>query len=147
MPNPDNTPTPPRDNHDQPLSPPPPPDLVFSYSRAEAIADGVLVDVTEAAMGAGFRMPVAVTAAAWGEYVRVPEGVHAQDESGRLWDVLSVLRFAVRRDRTGGAEILFQLHVRNDNSEGEPPLVTLKAVCGPNDDLSPCITVMLPEED
>lgn len=25
--------------------------------------------------------------------------------------------------------------------------VTLKAVCGPSDDASPCITIMLPEED
>ena len=96
---------------------------------------------------AGFVLPVAVTAAVWAEYIKVPDGVEAQDEAGRLWDVLSMLRFAIRRDTGGGPELLFRLHVRNDNSEGEPPLVTLKAVCGPGDDLSPCITVLLPEED
>lgn len=48
---------------------------------------------------------------------------------------------------TGGPELQFELHVRLDNADEIPPLVALKAVCGPNDDGSPCITVMLPEED
>jgi hypothetical protein len=43
--------------------------------------------------------------------------------------------------------VRFAVHVRNDNCEGPPPLVRLKAICGPDDDGSPCITVMLPEED
>jgi hypothetical protein len=30
---------------------------------------------------------------------------------------------------------------------GTPPLVRLKALCGPGDDGSPCITVMMPDED
>ena len=88
-----------------------------------------------------------MTAAVWAEYVRVPDGVIGQDEAGRLWDVLHMLRFAIRRDVSGGSELLYQLHVRNDNAEAELPLVTLKAGCGPSDDRSPCITVMLPEED
>ena len=32
-------------------------DLIHSYSRAEAIADGVLVDVTKPASEAGFKVP------------------------------------------------------------------------------------------
>lgn len=143
MPGIDHSPTP--DDGRGELSAPPP--LIFSYTRAQALADGVLVDVTDQAKEAGFVIPVALTAAAWAEYVRVPEGVPGQDERGRLWDVLTMLRFAIRRDVTGSPELHFQLHVRNDGSDGEPPLVTLKAVCGPNDDGSPCITVMLPEED
>jgi hypothetical protein len=43
--------------------------------------------------------------------------------------------------------VRFGVHVRNDNREGTPPLVRLKALCGPGDDGSPCITVMLPEVD
>jgi hypothetical protein len=140
----DQTPDPaPRDGEGESLTPP----LIFSYTRAQAVADGVLVDVTATAREAGFVLPVAVTSAAWAAYVRVPDGVAGQDEAGRLWDVLNMLRFAIRRDPGGGPELRFQLHVRNDNTEGEPPLVTLKAVCGPDDDLSPCITVLLPEED
>jgi hypothetical protein len=49
--------------------------------------------------------------------------------------------------RASGAVIRFGVHVRNDNWERTPPLVRLKAVCGPDDDGAPCITVMLPAED
>ena len=64
--------------------------VIFSYSRAQAIADGVLVDVTEMATEAGISVPTAVTAAVWERFVKVPDGVDGQDERGRLWDVLSM---------------------------------------------------------
>lgn len=35
--------------------------------------------------------------------------------------------------------------VLNDDTTPKP--VRLKAVCGPDDDLAPCLTVMLPDED
>jgi hypothetical protein len=54
---------------------------------------------------------------------------------------------AVTRQQ-GGHIVPFALHVRNDNREGIPPLIIrLKAVCGPDDDGSPCITVLLPGEE
>jgi hypothetical protein len=121
-------------------------DIVFAYTRAQAIADGVLIDVSDTAKEAGFVYPVALTSTVWAECVEVPEGVEGQDEAGRLWDVLNMLRFAIKRSGPG-SELRFSLHVRNTNDEGEPPLVELKAVCGPNDDASPCLTVMLPDED
>src|SRR3954451_8782369 len=101
-------------------------DIISSYTRAQAIADGVLVDVTEAAKEAGFRIPVALTAAAWAEYVAVPAGVECQDEAGRLWDIVWMCRHGISRGSRDRSEILFQLHVRNDNRAGEPPLVSLK---------------------
>jgi hypothetical protein len=45
------------------------------------------------------------------------------------------------------AEVRFAVHVRNDNRELTPPLVQLKAVCGPGDQGEPVIIVMVPEED
>jgi hypothetical protein len=122
-------------------------DLIHRYSRADAIRDGVLIDVTEAARGAGFKFPVALTAAAWARCVAVPPGVVCQDEAGRLWDVLWLLHLAIRGQSGGGAEVRFAVHVRNDNRERTPPLVGLKALCGPDDDGWPCVTVMLPDED
>lgn len=121
--------------------------LIHSYTRKQAIEDGVLIDVTEPAREAGFRIPVAMTASVWAEYVEVPPGVKAQDERGRLWDLLWMLLVAIRSQPGAVSEIRYQLHVRNDNHAGEPPLVELKAVCGPNDDGTPCVTIMLPEED
>jgi hypothetical protein len=63
-------------------------DLIHSYTRADALRDGVLVDVSATAREAGLRHPVALTRAAWERCVTVPPGVLCQDEAGRLWDVL-----------------------------------------------------------
>jgi len=88
---------------------------------------------------------VALTATVYGQYVEVPEGVTGQDESGRLWDILWMFRCAAAK--FDGSSLLFKLHVRNDNQDRTPPLITLKAECGPGDDAEPVITIMLPEED
>ncbi len=123
------------------------PPVIFAYSRREAIDDGVLIDVTKTATELGFRTPVAVTAAVWVECVAVPPGVTGQDERGRLCDVLWMMYVAIRASGGSEAEIRFRLHVRNDNRNGEPPPVELKAVCGPDDDGTLCVTIMTPEED
>lgn len=120
-------------------------DLIHRYTRAQAIADGVLVDVTPTAREAGIRWPVALTRAAWERCVAVPPGVACQDEAGRLWDVLFLMALAARRG--GGSTVHFGVHVRNDNRERTPPLVRLKAVCGPGDGGEPVLTVMMPDED
>ena len=120
-------------------------DVIHSYTRAQALEDGVLVDAGAMAKEAGIRYPVALTQAVYAGYVKVPKNVVCQDESGRLWDILWMLRNAAARAE--GSVILFRVHVRNNNRRGMPPAVQFKAVCGPDDDGSPCITVMLPEED
>jgi hypothetical protein len=120
-------------------------DLIHRYTRADAIADGTLVDVSAVAREAGIRYPVALTAATWGRCVAVPPGVVCQDEAGRLWDVLWLLRVAIVRS-AGCPEVRFGVRVRNDNGEGTPPLVRLRAVCGPGDRGEPVIAVMMPQE-
>jgi hypothetical protein len=120
-------------------------DLIHSYTRVQAIADGVLIDVSATAKEAGFRFPVALTRAVWERCVALPPGVQCKDEAGRLWDVLTMLRFAARAQ--DGPEVRFGVHVRNDNRERTPPLVQLKGVCGPSDSGEPAVTVLTPEED
>jgi hypothetical protein len=71
--------------------------LVASYTRAQGIQDGALVDVTAEARAIGIRCPVALTRAVHGRYVIVPAGVQCQDEAGRLRDVLWMLRWAILR--------------------------------------------------
>ena len=39
--------------------------VLSAYTRAQAIEDGILVDVSETAREAGFRIPVAVTRTVW----------------------------------------------------------------------------------
>jgi hypothetical protein len=94
-----------------------------------------------------FKCPVALTAAAWVKCVAVPSAVSCQDEAGRLWDVLTMLRLAVRGQPDGAREVRFGVHVRSDNRDRTPPLVRLKALCGPGDEGEPVLTVMLPDED
>lgn len=118
--------------------------VVFAYTRAQALEDGVLIDVTTVAREAGFRFPVAVTAAVWGAYIAVPANVPGQDEAGRLWDILWMLKYSIRNS-AGGSEIQFIVLVRNDEREPQP--VTLKSVCGAGDNGEPVITVMLTDED
>jgi hypothetical protein len=77
----------------------------------------------------------------------VPPGAVCQDEAGCLWDVLTMLRFAIRGTAGPVCELRFGVHVRNDNRECRPPLVRLKAVCGPGDEGEPVAKVMMPEED
>jgi len=121
-------------------------EVVHSYTREEALADGVLVDVTEMAREAGVLHPTAVTQKVWEKYVVVPEGVSCQDEDGRQWDILFMFATAARRH--GGAELHYKLYVRNnDHQPMAAHLVTLKAVIGPGDTAEPVITIMCTDED
>jgi len=121
-------------------------EVIHSYTRKQAIEDGVLVDVTKLAKEVGWVTPVALTRAVWDRYVKIPDGVTGQDETGRLWDLLWICRIQARL-RGEGPEMLFKLHVRNDNREDAPPLVTLKAHCRPGDDGAAVVTILLPDED
>ncbi len=77
----------------------------------------------------------------------VPPGVTAQDEAGRLWDIVWLLRFGIMRSRPGCDRTPFALYIRNDNRRAR--LVKLVATCGPLDldDQQPAITVLMPDED
>jgi hypothetical protein len=119
-------------------------DVVYSYSRAQAIADGILVDVGDTAREAGISYPVAMTRAVWEKCVALPVDHAGQDEAGRLWDVCWMFRCAARQ--CPGDRLSFDLYVRNCERD-TVDLVTLKAVCGPGDTLAPVITIMLPDED
>ena len=120
--------------------------VIFSYTRAQAIEDGVLVDLTEWAKELGFRHPVACTAAVWNGYVVPPEQLRplGQSERGRghdlLWMLLCAIRRSSRDDRVA-FEVLFLQSPRRHVT------VHLQAVCGPGDEGEPVITIMLPGED
>ncbi|HEY9172639.1 MAG TPA: DUF6573 family protein [Verrucomicrobiae bacterium] len=121
--------------------------VIYSYTRAQAVADGVQVEVTKTAQEAGIKFPMFLTRAVFDAYVAVPPNVTGQDEAGRLWDVVWMTRFAIMRSRGHTDRLPVALYVRNDNRAAK--LVKLIATCGPVDidDPSPAITVMLPDED
>ena len=129
-------------NNPEPFGP-----VIYSYTRAQAVADGVQIEVTKTAAEAGIKFPVFLTRTAFDAYVAVPPGVTGQDEAGRLWDIVWMLRFAILRSRPGADRLPVALYVRNDNRAAR--LIKLIATCGPLDldDPQPAITVMMPDED
>jgi hypothetical protein len=122
-------------------------EVIYSYTRKQAVADGVQVDVSKVAAEAGIRFPVFLTRTVFDAYVAVPDGVTGQDEAGRLWDVVWMLRFGILRRLPGCTRIPVALYVRNDNRAAR--LVKLIATCGALDidDPQPAITVAMPDED
>jgi hypothetical protein len=122
-------------------------ELISTYTRAQAIDDGVLVDVTAQAKETGISLPTALTREVWESYVALsPAATDAcNDERGRLHDILWMFRCAAARASKDVSELQFQLYVVTTSLE--PELVTLKAICGPGDDEAPVITILLPEQD
>ncbi len=120
---------------------------IYTYTRAQAVADGLQVEVTKTAAEAGIRFPMFITRAVYDTYVTVPPGVTGQDEAGRLWDLVWMTRFAIIRSKPGVDRLPVALYVRNDDVRSR--LVKLVAVCGPVDfdDPAPAITLMMPDED
>ena len=117
--------------------------VIVAYTRADAIRDGELVDVTATAAEMGYRVPVALTRAVWVGAVE-PDDTPGQSIEGRLWDVLWMLHCAIARAPGTGSIIRFELYALIG---GVPRLVTLKAIIGPGDTAEPVLTIMLPDED
>lgn len=117
--------------------------VVHRYTRAQAIADGVLVDVSELAREAGFAWPLAVTAEVWGLVQAIPEAHRHEDATGRLWDVLMVAWANVRYGKGDGQELRFGVILHHEGGDR----LELKLVAGPGDEGEPVLTLMLPEQD
>lgn len=118
---------------------------IYTYTRRQALEDGVLVDAGPLAAEAGIRFPVALTRAAWEATVTVPAGADGfQNATGRLWDVLYVGRCAMARST--GDRAAYTISVITTKG-GKRRNIRLEAVCGPGDNAEPVITIMLPGED
>ena len=121
--------------------------VIYTYTRAQAVADGVQVDVTKTAQEAGIKFPMFLTRAVFDAYVAVPPDVTGQDEAGRLWDLVWMARFAILRSHGHTDRLPVALYVRNDNHRAK--LVKLIAVCSALDidDPQPALTLMMTDED
>lgn len=121
-----------------------PEDIIYSYSRWQAITDGVLVDVSLPAREAGIKFHTALTRRLWDTInPNEQQKEWGQDYRGRLWDVLFMFAQAARN--TSGALLEYKVLMVMDKVE--PEEITLKSVCGPGDDAEPVITIMFPDED
>lgn len=126
-------------------------EIIFAYTRADALNDGVLVELPDQIVNeAGIKVNVAVTRAVWDDYLLPSylDELPGQSVEGRIWDLLWMFGCAARRSRharTIQFRVLFATMKESGSIVTDD--VLLKAVCGPGDDGEPVITIMLPWED
>jgi len=113
-------------------------ETIYSYTRAQAIDDGVLVDLSQFAVIRGhWKLQMCCTDAVWGiiETAVLREG---KDYEGILHDISMTAKLAI--GRKGGDTLRFQCVVGSS-------LRSFKLHCGPGDTPVPVLTLMLPDED
>jgi len=120
--------------------------VVYSYTRAQAIADGVLVDVTEQARQSGFKLPVAIGDNLFNGYIVPPDGLEGEGQSleGRLHDVFEMLKAAAScrwNESRVTFEVIFLMAPRMIQK------VLILAVAGRGDNGEPVLTICLPEDE
>lgn len=119
--------------------------VIDTYTRADMIADGVLVDVTDtqAYKDNGIRFPLALTNAVYSDYV-IKREEEEEEEDWRLFDILAMFRHGTqgigRIRKISDAEFLYTVIIRGYG-------IALKAVCHGGDNAEPVITIMHPHED
>lgn len=119
--------------------------VIDSYSREQAVDDGVLVDVTGMAVLAGFKHPTAITAAVWDELVEYGDA-DIPEQATRLLELLGSLRAHCTGDLLPvkgsiKGEVMLWRYLGPNGSK------VLKTVCSPGDTAAPVLTIMWPEED
>lgn len=120
--------------------------LIYSYTRAQAIADGALIDVTDEAKAHGFKLSTVVTDNLYHHYIEPPAGLAGEGQSvtGRLHDLLTLAMLAARTSK-GTDRAYFKISFLM--APGRSETVQVIAHIGPGDTAEPVLTIMLPEDD
>ena len=121
--------------------------VIYSYTRAQAIEDGVLIDITADAQAHGFKVHTVITDNLYRQYVEVPTGLdrsYGQSSAGRLHDLLTLAMFAARSSK-GTDRVYFKVSFLM--GPGRSETVDIIAHIGPGDNAEPVLTIMLPEDD
>lgn len=108
--------------------------VISSYSRAQAIEDGVLIDVSDTKAAGLYKHPVAITTALHAA-ISKGAGKDVGTYDARLWDVLYLMIGRAGAD----PDVFFRVKVGARNLD-------LWGNCGPGDDASPVITVGFPSD-
>ncbi len=114
-------------------------DVIYSYTRKQAIQDGVLVELSlffpeETRI---YKYPVACTSTVWAILNR---GAEHKDLKGRVWDLCFMSAKGGIVSRPDPTTVIFDVLIAGH-------LERLKAVCGPGDNAEPTITIMCVSED
>ncbi|AHF89867.1 hypothetical protein OPIT5_06150 [Opitutaceae bacterium TAV5] len=114
-------------------------EIIYSYSRAQAIKDGVLVDLSQIEVTRQhWWLPLVCTSTVWAiieEALKTP----GQDVNGILHDISTMAKLAIRTNRKTD-QVLFKVIITGQTH-------TFKLHIGPGDAGEPVLTLMLPNED
>jgi hypothetical protein len=115
-------------------------EIIYSYSRAQALEDGVLVDLTQFQnIREHWKIPVACTDTVWNAIEGAVQR-HGKDFEGICHDISIVAKLAIRRATPGQTTIRFSVVIGHAHKD-------LKLHVGPGDAAEPVLTLMLPHED
>lgn len=119
--------------------------VIFSYTRKQALEDGVLIDISAEAKAAGFKLPVAVGDTLYHRYVTPPGGLEGEGQSpeGRLHDLLMLAMTAARKSRRQDRVLFDAVFLMKP---GKRENVRCVIHIGPGDQGEPVITICLPED-
>jgi len=126
------------------------------YTRAQALEDGTLCDLTPIAPRYGFKIPMACTSGVW-HTIEWSEAVEAdkpdstgQSTEGRLHDVMSLAGLAAQQAARGEPTDRLEFKVLLVPREGNavlPREETFYLVVSGGDSGEPVLTLMLPGDD
>ncbi len=128
-------------------------DLIYSYTRKQALADGEQVDANIGDLAEvtrqHFRYPVYMTRSVFAIMERAcsPESNKRWGNDARgVWHDICTMAVRQMRQHPQGDRAFFQVII---TGAGRNKLWEMLAVCGATDidDAHPCICIMLPEDD
>ncbi len=117
-------------------------ETIYSYSREQAILDGVLIDLSMVdAIKQHWKHPFACTSAVW---EHIDEALQRQDHdiAGICHDISTMAKLAIhnRHGARDADQIRFEVLIAGKKH-------ALKLHIGPGDTAAPVLTLMLPYED
>ena len=126
-------------------------DIIYVYSRKQALEDGVQVDANIGELAEvtrqHFKYPVYMTGAVYDLIERAVNNPKWMNDWKGVWhDICWMCRQASRRLRAGESVTRFKVIIRG---AGKQSLYTMRAVCEAKDfdDPQPVITIMMADED
>lgn len=120
--------------------------VISTYTRQQAIEDGVLIDISSAAAEHGFKLHTVVTDNLYHQYLLPPAGLEGEGQSltGRLHDLLTMAMVAARKGQDqdrADFEVLFLMR------PGQHERATVILHVGPGDRGEAVLTLMLEGDD
>ena len=119
--------------------------IIFSYTRAQALSDGVLIDLSGSFPSDTrmFTFPLACTSAVW-TLIESAASDEDVDPALYVWDVAYMAYNAVNQRKTTSDEVQFMVSLPLTENGTEH---RLKLHLGPGDAGEPVLTIMLAHED